>query len=151
MALHTNRGNGYLAAVLGGVIGAVVLMNLGIYLGIAYVKNFMPNAELEGLLPPFIGSFVGWWIGEVTGCWLALRWRHYRKAGKTAKVLAIVTPLGIIAWFVVYSTLLNWVASRVSELQFAQLYEIARSLSTAIFAIPLAWLARFLTKPHQQK
>ncbi|HYX16213.1 MAG TPA: hypothetical protein VE944_17955, partial [Nostoc sp.] len=105
----------------------------------------------EGLLPPFIGSFAGWWIGEVIGCWLALRWRHYRKAGKTAKVLAIVTPLGIIAWLVVYPTLLNWVTSRVSELQFAQLYEIVRSLSTAVFAIALAWLARFLTKPHQQK
>lgn len=71
------------------------------------------------------------------------------KAGKTAKVLAIVTPLEIIAWLVVYSTLINWVRSGVSELQFAKLYEIVRSLSAAVFAIPLAWLARLLTKPHQ--
>lgn len=54
----------------------------------------------------------------------------------------------MIAWLVVYSTLLYWVRSGVSELQFAQLYEIVRSISTAVFAIPLAWLARFLTKPH---
>ncbi|AUB43116.1 hypothetical protein COO91_09274 (plasmid) [Nostoc flagelliforme CCNUN1] len=51
----------------------------------------------------------------------------------------------------VLSTLLNWVTSRVSELQFAQLYKIVRPLSAAVFAILLAWLARFLTKPHQQE
>ncbi|MFS0518948.1 hypothetical protein ACEYW6_30230 [Nostoc sp. UIC 10607] len=148
MAQNTNRQNGYLAAVAGGAIGAVVLMNLGVYLGIAYVKNFMPNAELEGLIPPFIGYFVGWWIGEVAGCWLALRWRNYRRAGKTALVLAIVTPLGIIFCFGFYSAVLNWVRGEVNELQFAHLYEIIRSLTAAGFAIPLAWLARFWTKPH---
>ncbi|MDZ8187011.1 MAG: hypothetical protein RMX96_19455 [Nostoc sp. ChiSLP02] len=31
----------------------------------------MANAELEGVIPPFIGYFVGWWIGEVVDCWLA--------------------------------------------------------------------------------
>jgi uncharacterized membrane protein YeaQ/YmgE (transglycosylase-associated protein family) len=148
MAQNTNRQNGYLAAVVGGLIGAVALMNLGIYLGIAYVKNFMPNAELEGVIPPFIGYVAGWWIGEVVGCWLALRWRHHRKAGKTALVLAIVTPLGIIFCFVVYSAIFNWLSGTVNGLQFAHLYEIIRSLTAAGFAIPLAWIARFWTKPY---
>ncbi|MBW4565891.1 MAG: hypothetical protein KME32_33375 [Mojavia pulchra JT2-VF2] len=147
MTLHKNQGNGYLAAIAGGVIGAVALMNLGVYLGITYVKNLMPNAELEGVIPPSIGYFVGWWIGAVFGCWLVLRWRKYRRATKTAQVLAILAPLGIIVSLGVYSTILNLVRSG-SSIQIALLYEIVRSITVAGFTIPLVWLARFLSKPR---
>ncbi len=95
--MHQKRQDGYLAAVLGGATGAVALMNLGKYLGTAYGRQFMPNAELEGLIPVAIGWIGGWWVGEVLGCWLVLHWLAYRDARLTATWLAGLTPFGMIS------------------------------------------------------
>ncbi|MBU7586384.1 MAG: hypothetical protein KAF91_26570 [Nostoc sp. TH1S01] len=147
MQLSRNKKTGYLTAIIGSLIGAVSLLYLGGYLGRIYVITFMPNAELEGLIPPAIGQFIGWWIGEVFGCWLALRWQNHRRVSKTVRLLGILTPLGIILWLVAFifaSQLLN---RHFSDLEIVQLQNQIRPISVGLWIIALAWLARFLTKP----
>lgn len=147
MQLSRNNKSGYLAAIIGSLIGAVSLLYLGGYLGMFYLKTFMPNAELEGIFPPLIGQFLGWWIGEVLGCWLALRWQNYRKVNKTAKLLAILTPIGIILWVVVSIFAFQLLNRSLSDVEIVQLQNQVRPISVGLLIIALAWLARFFTKP----
>ncbi|MBD2728550.1 hypothetical protein H6G96_20065 [Nostoc sp. FACHB-892] len=147
MSLQRNWWDGYLTAALGGLTGAVALLNLGGYLGIVYAKKFMPNAELEGVIPPFIGQVSGWWIGEVLGCWVALRLRRHSRANKTATMLAILTPFGIFFWLLFHIVFLNWIRGGIDDLEFAQLNNKLRPITVCFIAIALAGIARFLTKP----
>ena len=146
MSLQKSQ-NGYFAAGLGALVGAVALRGLGMYLGISYVKKFMPNAELEAFIPLAIFHFVGWWVGEVLGCWLGLRLRHHRGAGETATLVVGLAPFAIVFWLIFYPIFLNWVRASVSELEFAQLYEQLSLITVSFLSIALALLARFLTKP----
>ncbi|MBE9007890.1 hypothetical protein IQ259_23210 [Fortiea sp. LEGE XX443] len=148
MQASKNNKSGYLAAIIGSLIGAIPLLYLGGYLGMAYLNNFMPNAELEGIFPPLIGQFLGWWIGEVLGCWLALRWQNYRKVNKTAKLLAMLTPIGIILWVVISIFAFQLLNRSLSDLEIVQLQNQLRPISVCLLIIALAWLARFLTKPQ---
>lgn len=147
MQLSRNNKSGYLAAIIGSLIGAIALLHLGGYLGMTYVNNFMPSAELDGLIPPLIGQFLGWWVGEVIGCWLALRWQNYRKVNQTAKLLAMLTPIGIICWMLFYLFLFQWVNSNFGDSMFIKLHNQLRLISVGITIIASAWLARFMTKP----
>ncbi|MCC5637905.1 hypothetical protein LC593_19100 [Nostoc sp. CHAB 5844] len=147
MQLSKNNKSGYLAAITGSFIGAVSLLYLGGHLGMFYVKNFMPNAELEGIFPPLVGQFLGWWIGEVLGCWLALRWQNYRKINKTVKLLAMLTPIGIILWVVIFMFVFQLLNRSLSDLEIVQLQNQVRPISVGLLIIALAWLSRFLTKP----
>jgi len=140
-----NHENGYLAAALGGATGAVALMILGQHLGIAYVRKFMPNAELEGIFPPLIGMFTGWWLGSVLGCWLCLLWGHYLGAKRTATLLLVLTPIGIVCWLFTYVGFLNWVSGTLSDLEVVQLPERLRVISIGFMVIALPLVARFLT------
>jgi hypothetical protein len=148
MQTSRNNNSGYLAAIIGSLIGAISLLYLGGYLGMIYVRNFMPNAELEGIIPPLAGQFLGWWIGEVFGCWLALRWQNYRKANQTAKLLAMLTPIGIFSWVVIFIFAFQLLNRTLSDLEIVQLQNTVRPISVGLLIIALAWLARFLTKPQ---
>lgn len=148
MQLSRNNKSGYLAAVVGSFIGAVTLLYLGGYLGMVYLNNFMPNAELEGIFPPLIGQFFGWWIGEVFGCWLALRWQNHKKVNQTTKLLAMLTPIGIILWAVIFIFAFQLLNRHLSDLEILQLQNQVRPISVSLLIIALAWLARFFTKPQ---
>ncbi|MBW4639097.1 MAG: hypothetical protein KME05_12835 [Gloeocapsa sp. UFS-A4-WI-NPMV-4B04] len=140
-----NHQDGYLAAAIGGAIGAVALMILGQHLGIAYVKMFMPNAELEGVIPPSIGAFIGWWLGSALGCWLCLLGGRYQQAKRTAILLLVLTPLGIICWMFAYVSFLNWVSGTMTDLEVVQLQLRLRLLSIGLMVVAIPLLARFLT------
>jgi hypothetical protein len=142
MVFYRYTKSGYFAAIIGSLIGAITLIFLGAYLGGLYTKYFMPNASLDGLLPPIFGSFIGWWIGEVLGCWLALHWLGYRKAKKTAIHLAILTPCGIVTWIVFSVQVLTRISNYYPDFQ-----RYLMPLSVSLTIIFLAWLARFNTKP----
>lgn len=150
MSLEKRKQGGYLAAGLGSFTGAFLLAALGIFLGINYAKYFMPYAELGGLIPPLFGLFLGWWIGEVMGCWLALRWRGYRRANQTAILLAILTPFTIFLWMVFHTTLFNLFRGNMNDLEFSALDQKIRPITASLTAIGLALLARFLTSWKQQ-
>ncbi|MBD2690618.1 hypothetical protein [Anabaena catenula] len=149
MSLPQYKKGGYLAAATGSLIGAVLLMYPGYFLGVGYVKIFMPNATLDGFIPPFLSFIFGWWVGQVLGCWLALRLLHYRRAARTAKLLAIMTPVGIFFWMLFYAVAINSIAMIFSQSHsLVHLQYITMSLTIAFVAIALALKARYLAQQN---
>jgi hypothetical protein len=119
---------------------AIALATFNTYLGIIYVSKFMPNAELEGILPPLYGGVAGYWGGVVLGCWLGLRLGGYSNGRRTAIYLAWLFPLTILLlWF---ST--GFLTGKIVRVVGDQLaINLLRSLYIAVLiALPL--LARFL-------
>jgi hypothetical protein len=149
MSLPQYKKGGYLAAAIGSLIGAVLLMYPGYFLGVGYVKIFMPNATLDGFIPPFLSFIFGWWIGAVLGCWLSLRLLHYRRAARTARLLAIMTPVGIFFWMLFHIFLTNWMGRSLNQLDLvAQLMHIIMPITVSFTVIILACYARFLAQQN---
>lgn len=122
---------GYLAAGIGGAMGAMLLTKLGLFLGIK-LASLWGMYGLEGIVPPVIGAVAGCWVGEVLGCWLCLFIGRYSDSGQTSALVIVLMSFGIGLWF--------WLASlghlgRVSHQKFNLL------VSGLLFGIPL--LARF--------
>jgi hypothetical protein len=92
---------GYVASVVGTVVGGMGLSSLGAYLGTVYAERYMPNAELEAqleaLLPVIVGLLSGYWIGTVSGAWAALRFRSYQARLATAALVGLLAPLPLAA------------------------------------------------------
>lgn len=84
---------GYVASVVGTVVGGIGLGSLGAYLGSEYARRYIPKADLKALLPLLIGLGGGYWIGTVFGAWVALRFRSYRARLATAALVGLLGPL----------------------------------------------------------
>ncbi len=50
---------------------AVVCGRIGLAIGNWWVDGRMPNAELEGAIPPFLGTALGAMAGLGVGLWIA--------------------------------------------------------------------------------
>ncbi len=96
--LSLNSWRGYLAASIGGVTGAIVLTALCVFFGYVYVRT-QTNAGLGGLVLLLWCSYGGFWIGEVLGCWLALRLGGYANASRTTSLLAGLTFFAVLVFF----------------------------------------------------
>jgi hypothetical protein len=87
------RTDGALAAVIGTVVGAVVLAGVGM------TALLIPcdSRGLECLGPAviaFVAASAGFVLGSLVGCYLALRIRGHEAAGATIGILAL---LGLVA------------------------------------------------------
>lgn len=120
-----NRRKGYLAALIGAIFGASLIMFFVLFIAGAYITKFAPNyAEIT--VPITIILMLGTALGEVLGCWLALRLLQYHMSGRTA---AILTGL------IVPGCLFFLIASRI----------LGSILATAIVMLSLPLIARALT------
>jgi len=107
---------GYVAAAIGCFVGGVGLFFAGFALGIWYVERFMPNAGLEGIVPPFFGGAGGAVLGMGIGTWLALRIRRYPGAGPTGALAAVFGPaLALATAFVIEIVADELIDSAASE------------------------------------
>ena len=88
---------GYLETAIGSLVGGVLGAVGGFVLGIAYVEAFMPNAGLEGLMPPFFTALAGVILGIGLGVWGALRLRGHLGAGVTGSVAGFLGPVAAAA------------------------------------------------------
>jgi hypothetical protein len=93
---------GYVASVVGTVVGGIGLGWLGLYLGIEYARRYMPDA---GPWPFIVGLYSGTWIGTVFGAWAALRFRSYRARLATAALVGLLAPLMYPALAAVHSVI----------------------------------------------
>jgi hypothetical protein len=93
-----NYREGYLAATVGGATGAVVLTALSFFLVNLHLRQ-QTNVGLEGIVILLWSSYAGFWIGEVFGCWLALRLGGYTKAKRTASLLAGLAFFAVLVFF----------------------------------------------------
>ncbi|WP_016952121.1 hypothetical protein [Anabaena sp. PCC 7108] len=149
MSLPQYKKGGYLAAAIGSLIGTFLLMYPGYFLGVGYVKIFMPNATLDGFIPPFLSFIFGWWVGQVLGCWLSLRLLHYHRAARTARLLAMLTPVGIFFWVLFHIFLSNWMGRNWNQLDLlAQLMHIIMPITVCFTVITLGCYARFLAQQN---
>ncbi|HET7483648.1 MAG TPA: hypothetical protein VFK89_12400 [Actinomycetota bacterium] len=93
---NSSGGRGFLATFVGCLVGGVVLGVAGFAVGAWYADRFMQGAELEGLLPPLVGTVGGAALGAGVGAWLALRTRGYRAAAITGFFAFITGPLLLV-------------------------------------------------------
>ena len=109
------RKRGYVAGVMGALGGGVLGTLIGIVAGIFYVENFMPNAGLDGLLPPIFAAAAGGTFGAGGGTWLALKARRHRAPGVTGLVVGGLTPFVMAGSAVASSYLGHHVLRRTDE------------------------------------
>jgi hypothetical protein len=89
------KGSGYLATVLGAVIGGFALMWPFGYLGAIIEISGGGDTGFEGLIGAFFGALIGAVVGAALGAWIALRWRKHPRAGGTACAVAVTGPASI--------------------------------------------------------
>jgi len=128
-----NSWRGYLAASIGGATGAVVLTALCVFFGYVYVRT-QTNAGLGGLVLLLWCSYAGFWIGEVLGCWLALRLGGYANASRTTYFLGGLTFFAVLVFF-----------SNI-PMAFTRGINAAFWLLVGLISITLPLLARFLAR-----
>lgn len=97
MSLSKPQSKGYLAAVIGGISGALVMFALLVLLSRILVTLF-PQANPGLVILVLIGA-CGIGFGEVIGCFTALRLKHHADARATALwLMALIIP-GILFFF----------------------------------------------------
>jgi hypothetical protein len=116
-----SSGRGYIAAQLGGLAGALPLLALGVAIGQAIATRTQDDAAIV------FGGMFGASLGEVLGCWSALRWGNYRLANRTARILiGLLVP----GWFLFIGlSLLTGAGSAIALFMLMALPVIARVLT----------------------
>ncbi len=116
---------GYLAALLGAICGASLIMFFVLFIAGAYITKFAPNnAEVTTSIT--LSLVLGAALGEILGCWLALHFLHYQMSRRTAAILGGLIVPGCLFFLI---------ASRIFGLV----------LATAIVMLSLPLIARALT------
>jgi len=91
MSVSKPRSKGYLAALIGSIIGAVVMFALLVLLSRILVTLF-PQANAGLVMLVLIGAG-GIGFGEAIGCFTALRLKHHAYARATALwLMALIIP-----------------------------------------------------------
>lgn len=92
----------YIIAASGSVIGGIAVAIIGLYLAQASADIFVPEAKHSKAGPiDFVleGALVGFCVGEVGGCWLALHLGRYPKSFLTAAILGFFLFLWLLLIF----------------------------------------------------
>lgn len=129
---------GYRATSLGAVGGGGAGAGLGFLLGMAYSERYMPNAELEGILPVVVGELVGVWLGAIVGTWVLLHLTHQVAARTTGFLLAGALP----AWGIVSLPSFFWLIQQLSGDDIPDWLQIGAPV--VILCLPPALAARAL-------
>jgi hypothetical protein len=135
----------YAAVAIGTCLGAGILGAAGLGLGGAYVDAFMPNAELEGVIPVAIGTGFGVWAGAVLGAWSGVTYR----AAPARKTTTWLVLAALPAWAVVSVPSMSWLLSRLSERDLPRLLDVVVPL--LILCIPPALAARALAVQRERR
>ena len=88
---------GYLAAVIGAVVGTATGMALAYFPLLLYENATVPDDSHGVNAAVFILLGIPMlWVGAAVGCWLALRLRYHTKARHTAYQMARMVPLVVL-------------------------------------------------------
>jgi hypothetical protein len=129
---------GYAAAGAGSLIGGGAGAGLGFWLGMEYAERFMPNAELEVIVPIAIGELVGVWLGAVLGTWALLNLTQKVAARSTGYLLAGALP----AWAIVSIPSFFWLIQQLTDGAIPTFVQVA--IPVVALCIPPALAARAL-------
>lgn len=129
---------GYLPAGFGSLFGGGAGGGLGFWLGMSYSQRYMPDAELDGIIPVVIGELGGVWLGAVLGAWALLNLAHKVAARTTGFLLAGALP----AWGIVSIPSFFWLIQQLAGDDVPDALEIV--VPVMILCIPPALAARAL-------
>ena len=127
---------GYLTAGLGALLGGGAGAGLGFLTGMAYSERYMPDAELEGIIPVVIGELLGVWLGAVAGVWIALNLMRRVAARPTGFLLAAALP----AWGIVSLPSFYWLIQQLSGDDIPDVLQVV--VPVVILCVPPALVAR---------
>ena len=129
---RVTKKRGYLETAIGSLVGGVAGAIAGFVLGILYVDAFMPNAELEGIIPPLFGTLGGIALGIGVGVWGALRLRKHLAAGITGLVAGFLGAVAavVVLWGV--EVALDDVTGRNASQWLAPTWAAAAAVLTAV-------------------
>ena len=129
----------YGLSAFGALLGAGAGTGLGLLLGTSYSSRFMPDAELEGIVPVVIGSLAGLWLGAIAGAWMLLALSHKVGPRPTALLLAGALP----AWGIVSLPSFFWLSQQLAGDKGLPNF-LAIALPVLILAVPPALVSRAL-------
>lgn len=129
----------YGLSALGAFVGGGTGTALGLLFGNFYSARYMPNAELEGIVPVIIGTMAGVWFGAVAGAWTLLALTHKVAARSTGFLLAGALP----AWGIVSLPSFFWLTQRLAGDEGLPNF-LAVAVPVVILCIPPALASRAL-------
>jgi hypothetical protein len=83
---------GYIASMIGALLGAVALGATGIGLGFAYADRFIRNAGFEEFTPVAIGLVAGAVVGAGLGSWAGVAVAREPHSAHTGALTALIVP-----------------------------------------------------------
>ena len=101
---------GFVLAMAGSFVGGTVLGGLGLLLGMLWSERFMPNAELEGIVPLMVGAAAGAWIGPPLFVWIMLKMGGRSAPAPTAALLVAALPV----WALVSVPSFTWLTQKTA-------------------------------------
>jgi hypothetical protein len=96
---------GWLATLVGGVLGAGLVGIIGMAAGWAWADAY-GTGGFEDLIYPAIGTCIGAWFGSALGAAVLLKLRHHQRPLMSGFVFAVVGVMLIVALFAFGSNLL---------------------------------------------
>lgn len=98
-----------LTATAVAIISAIPLSSLGLALGQWYVNRYWPDAELEGVVPPFLGWFAGVCGGIAVGVWWSASRADAPRPWTGAASTFLLLPLALVgSWPMSHALGLPW-------------------------------------------
>jgi|GEM_PF-4390786 lysylphosphatidylglycerol synthetase-like protein (DUF2156 family) len=122
----TKKQGGYIASLLGGVTGAILVLFISTLIIQGLFSQALPNSPGNQLLIITFIVLILTSIAEIIGCFLSLRWQGYQNAKKTALWLtALIIPGWLLLIFL--RIFIDWFVAAI--LVIIALPLVARSLT----------------------
>jgi len=129
----------------GSFVGGTVLGGMGLLFGMLWSERFMPNAELEGIVPLIVGVAAGAWIGPPLFVWLLLKLASRAAAAPTAALLVAALPV----WAIVSVPSFAWLSQKsAGDAGPGRFVETV--LLPLILLVPPAYVSRWLVLHNER-
>ena len=136
---------GFLLAMAGSFVGGTVLGGLGLFLGMLWSERFMPNAELEAIVPVLVGAAVGAWAGPPLCVWILLKVGDRSAPAPTAALLVAALPVWALVSVPSFTWLLQKTAGDAGPGRLVETF-----LLPLVLLVPPAYASRWLVLHNER-
>ena len=136
---------GFLLTMAGSFVGGTVLGGLGLFLGMLWSERFMPNADLEGIVPLLVGAAAGAWVGPPLCVWILLKVGDRSAPAPTAALLVAALPVWALVSVPSFTWLMQRTAGDAGPGRFVETF-----LLPLILLVPPAYASRWLVLHNER-